>query len=118
MIPRVTAVEVTGPHSLRLTFSDGARKQVNLLALLGGPIFRPLLEPSFFRQVLLDPVAGTVVWPNGADIAPETLYGLPEEAQLAPGIPGRSPKPLRRSASAGQVAEKPKVRRRAVHHDD
>jgi hypothetical protein len=95
MIPRVTVVEVTGPHSLRLTFRDGARKQVNLLAPLEGPIFHPLLEPSFFRQVCLGPVAGTVVWPNGADIAPETLYELPDQAESTPGIPERSPnKPL------------------------
>ena len=59
MIPRVKEVEVVGPHSLRLTFHDGATKRVNLLPLLQGPIFQPLLQPSYFGQVLLDPVAGT-----------------------------------------------------------
>lgn len=115
MIPRVTTVEVSGPYSLRLTFHDGVRKQVNLLGLLRGPIFEPLLEPGFFRQVLLDPVAGTVVWPNGADVAPETLYGLPEELDLGKAVrPRRSPsKPLQRSAGAGKVAESPASRRRA-----
>ncbi len=66
MIPRVTAVEFCGSHSLRLSFHDGVRKQVNLLALLKGLIFAPLLDAAYFRQVLLDPVAGTVVWSNGA----------------------------------------------------
>jgi hypothetical protein len=78
---RVVAVDVAGPHTLALTFKDGTRKRVDLLPLLEGPIFEPLRDPAFFAQVLLDPVAGTVVWPNGADIAPETLYELSESVQ-------------------------------------
>lgn len=114
MIPHVVAVEVTGPHSLRLTFRDGVQRRVNLLPLLKGPIFQPLLDPDFFGQVLLDPVAGTIVWPNGADVAPETLYAMPEEAKLLPRARARpSHKPLRRSVSAGRVSEKPRGRRRA-----
>jgi hypothetical protein len=74
---RVVGVEVSGPHTLDVTFKDGTRKQIDLLPLLEGPIFEALRDPALFAQVLLDPVAGTVVWPNGADIAPETLYGMP-----------------------------------------
>ncbi|WP_242647915.1 DUF2442 domain-containing protein [Candidatus Desulforudis audaxviator] len=43
-------------------------------------------DPAFFRQVKVDPGAGTVVWPNGADLDPDVLYArsvplkLPEEA--------------------------------------
>jgi hypothetical protein len=73
---RVVKVEVRGAHSLDLTFKDGTRKRVNLLPLLEGPVFEPLRDPKYFARVELDPVAGTVVWPNGADIAPETLYDL------------------------------------------
>ncbi len=76
---RVVKAEVSGAHSLDLTFKDGTRKQVNLLPLLEGPVFERLRDPAFFARVLLDPVAGTVVWPNGADIAPETLYELPAQ---------------------------------------
>ena len=78
---RVVRAEASGPHSLDLTFKDGTRKQVNLLPLLEGPVFEPLRDPVFFARVMLDPVAGTVVWPNGADIAPETLYELPAETK-------------------------------------
>src|SRR5579859_255882 len=37
-------------------------------------VFEPLLDPKYFAQVKVDPDAATVVWPNGADLAPETLY--------------------------------------------
>jgi len=78
---RVVKAEVAGPHSLDLTFGDGKRKQVDLLPLLEGPIFQSLRDPVFFARVVLDPVAGTVVWPNGADIAPEPLYELATETR-------------------------------------
>jgi hypothetical protein len=86
---RIVKAEVTGPHSLDLTFKDGTRKQVDLRPLLEGLVFEPLRQPEFFARVVLDPVAGTVVWPNGADIAPETLYELPEETRCR--VPRKSP---------------------------
>jgi hypothetical protein len=49
--------------------------------LLKGRIFEPLHDPTYFKRVTVDPVGGTVVWPNGADFAPEALYGLTEEAE-------------------------------------
>lgn len=79
MILRVTSAEVVGPATLRLTFSDGIEKIVNAASLLQGPIFDPLRDPTFFAQARLDPVCGTVVWPNGADFAPEALYELSNE---------------------------------------
>ena len=83
MILRILEAEVCGPHSLHLVFNDGTRKRVNVLPLLEGPIFEPLRDPAYFARVTLDPVSGTVVWPNGADFAPEALYELPEETPVA-----------------------------------
>ena len=78
---RVVKAEACGEHSLDLTFKDGTRKRVNLRPLLEGPVFEPLLDPKYFALVDLDRVAGTGVWPNGADIAPETLYELASEGK-------------------------------------
>ncbi len=75
----VLEAEVCGPHSLRLTFSDGTHKRVNVLPLLEGPVFEPLHDPAYFARVVVDPIGGTVVWPNDADLAPETLYELDAE---------------------------------------
>jgi hypothetical protein len=83
MILHVIEVSVCGPHSLRLVFNDGTRKRVNLLPLLDGPIFEPLRDPVYFARVVVDPVVGTVVWPNEADLAPEALYELSPEEETA-----------------------------------
>ncbi len=81
MILRVTEAKVCGNHSLEITFNNGVRKRVNVLPLLVGAVFEPLRDPSFFARVKVDPVVGTVVWPNEADIAPEALYELPTEQE-------------------------------------
>lgn len=57
-----------------LRFRDGTCGEVDLSTKLRGPVFEPLKNVEFFKQVRLDPEADTIVWPNGADIAPETLH--------------------------------------------
>jgi len=78
-IPCVVSAKVCGPYSVFLVFDDGVSKQVGLRRLLKGPVFQPLLDPAEFAKLRVDPEAGTIVWPNQADIAPETLYLLPDE---------------------------------------
>jgi len=76
MILRILKAEVRGPFRLWLSFNDDTRAEVDVLSLLTGPVFEPLQDPACFAQVSLDPVSGTVVWPNGADFAPEALHAL------------------------------------------
>lgn len=104
-IVRIDTVELAGPHSLRLQFSDGLRKTVDILPLLRGPIFEPLRDPAYFSRVLLDPVAGTVVWPNGADFAPEALHDLPAQEDSDRRSTDQSDQPARGKRRA---AERPK----------
>ena len=72
----VTSVEVIAEHRLRLTFEDGAQGEIDASAWEWRGVFEPLEDPEYFRQASLNREAGTVVWPNGADIAPETLHAL------------------------------------------
>ena len=75
----VLEAKVCGDRSLHLTFDDGSSKRVNLGPLLDGPVFEPLHDPAYFARVSVDHECGTVVWPNGADLAPEALLDLPDE---------------------------------------
>ncbi len=73
----ITAVEHLGGHRLRLTFADGFVGDVDLAHRLKapkGPMFEPLHDVEYFAKVVVDAELGTVVWPNGADLAPDVLY--------------------------------------------
>lgn len=73
----ITAVEHLGGYRLRLTFADGLVGDVDLadrLEARRGPMFEPLRDVKYFASVYVDPELGTVVWPNGADLAPEVLH--------------------------------------------
>jgi hypothetical protein len=73
-IVHVTYVEVVGDHRLHLGFEDGVEGEVDFSGRDWRGVFQPLRDPSYFGRVHLDPELGTIVWPNGADIAPETLH--------------------------------------------
>jgi hypothetical protein len=53
-------------------FADSSEGEVDLSQEIWGPVFEPLKDPSYFRQFRI--AYGTMVWPNGADFAPEFLY--------------------------------------------
>ncbi len=72
---RVTDAEPLDNHRLRVTFNDGHIREVDCSFLLHGTLGEPLRDPDYFRQVRVDEEAGTVVWPNGLDPAPELLHG-------------------------------------------
>jgi hypothetical protein len=81
---RVTSVEPLGGFVLRLRFTDGTTRDVDVEPALWGPVFQPLRDdPQFFRQVRVDDELGTIVWPNGADLDPDVLHGDAEPAAHA-----------------------------------
>jgi hypothetical protein len=72
ILPQVVKAEYRGGHRIRLTFNDGSEKTVDFRPWLNGPVFEPLKDERYFQRFFLE--GGTVGWPNGADIAPETLH--------------------------------------------
>lgn len=79
MILRVTAVSVSGPSHLTVSFNNGVTKRVNVAPLLTGPVFEPLRDPQAFSRAALDDLLGVVTWSDEADFAPEALLALPDE---------------------------------------
>jgi uncharacterized protein DUF2442 len=74
----IVDVEVKSEYGLRVTFDDGAVREVSLEGQLDGPVFEPLRDPELFGQVTVDRESGTVTWPTGADLDPIVIYeGLP-----------------------------------------
>lgn len=81
---RITGVEPLRDFEVRLEFTDGSRKVVDLEPFLRGPIFETVREHrTVFERVRVDPELGTIVWPNGADLDPDVLYagGTPKWAE-------------------------------------
>ena len=57
-----------------LRFNDGAEGEIDLEAELEGEVFGPLKDQRLFQQFRVDAELETIVWENGADLAPEFLY--------------------------------------------
>ena len=74
LTPDITSVAVVRHGTLRLTFADGLVGEVDVLERMHGPVFAQARTPAGFDQVKVDSETGTVVWPGGADLAPDTLF--------------------------------------------
>ena len=71
----ITHVEVLHDHVVHLRFADGVEKSIDLEPYLYGPVFAEIWSnPAVFASVKVDRDAGTIVWPNGADLAPDVFY--------------------------------------------
>lgn len=74
MLPKIQKMNYEGKFLVWVKFEDGVQGLINLEEDLWGEVFEPLKDENKFAQVSLDPELGTIVWPNGADFAPEYLY--------------------------------------------
>jgi Protein of unknown function (DUF2442) len=72
--PDITEAAVVSHGVLRLRFADGTTGEVRVLERMRGPVFREARTRGGFAKVAVDVETGTVVWPGGADLAPDTLY--------------------------------------------
>ena len=91
----VIEIEYRGGFVYRVVFDDGKSGDMDFSEYVGkGPIFEPLRDMAFFKKATVE--GGTISWPNGADIAPETLYEKisrpqlvsPDAQETAPRQPG------------------------------
>jgi hypothetical protein len=75
----VTGIKYKGGHVFEINFDDGLKGDLDFSKFLKiGPVFEPLKDIAFFQKAAIG--GGAITWPNGADIAPETLY---EELEAA-----------------------------------
>lgn len=74
MILHVREARYVRDYVIWLRFNDGAEGEVDLSGELEGEVFEPLRDLRAFKSFSVDPELGTIVWENGADLAPEFLY--------------------------------------------
>lgn len=72
MNPRIKSVRATDEYTLVLQFTDDTHGIYDCAPLLDFGIFKALSDKQYFKRVAVD--NGTVAWPNGQDICPDTLY--------------------------------------------
>jgi hypothetical protein len=84
MIPKLIDAEYRGGYRAWLRFADGKEGEIDLGDELWGRVFEPLKDERNFARLSVHPELHTLVWPNGADFAPEYLYQKLSAATGAP----------------------------------
>ncbi len=81
----VVSAKYISDYKIHIKFSTGEERIVDMEHELWGEVFEPLKDKKFFEQFKVSEELGTIVWPNGADYAPYSLYdlGIPIEAVKA-----------------------------------
>lgn len=74
MTPKIQKIRYTSGYNYHIRFTDNREGVVDFTSFLWGDAFKQIKDKDFFKQAYIDKTAGTISWPNGADIAPETLY--------------------------------------------
>ena len=74
MFLHITNANYIEDYKISVSFNDGRKGIADMSNALNGSVFNELKKQSVFSQLRLDPVLETIVWPNGADFAPEFIY--------------------------------------------
>jgi hypothetical protein len=73
---KVVTAKYIGDYKIRVKFSTGEERIVDMETELWGEVFEPLKDKGIFEQLTVNKELCTIVWPNGADYAPYSLYDL------------------------------------------
>lgn len=82
----VTSARYIEDYRIWISFDDGTEGEADLSKALDGPVFAPLREKRLFSRFNVDPELETIVWPNGADFAPEYLKELVRKSSATRGV--------------------------------
>ena len=93
-LPSVVRAEYQGGFRIHVVFNDNSEATLDFQPWLDGPVFEPLKNPNVFRRFFVE--GGTVAWPNGADVAPETLYDAAQATRSNPALQPTAPARTRR----------------------
>jgi hypothetical protein len=74
MFVHVAEAKYVEGYRIWVRFTDGLSGEIDLAGELDGEVFEPLKDPRMFASFKVDDLSGTLVWPNGADFAPEFLH--------------------------------------------
>jgi hypothetical protein len=74
MFLHVTEARYLNAYCIEVAFNNGKKGIANLVDALKGPVFESLKSPEAFANFKVDPDLETIVWENGADLAPEYIY--------------------------------------------
>lgn len=74
MLPKLQEAKYLSDYRVWLKFADGIEGEIDLEKELWGEMFEPLKDKNYFSQFSMNGELETIVWPNGADFAPEFLY--------------------------------------------
>jgi hypothetical protein len=93
-LPEVVKAKHVSGFIIATRFNNGTEKHVDISQWFKGPVFKALKDPKFFEKFFIE--GGTLAWPNGVDIASESLYEAADiRLDNKRKIKGRSRQPVR-----------------------
>ena len=84
---RVVAVELVGGYVVKVVFSDGLVRELDIAPTVTAGVLTALADPVAFASVAVDDLIGTIMWPQGIDFDPDVLHGDDDtDVQFAPQV--------------------------------
>ncbi len=74
MFLHVTDAKYLEDYKVKVTFNNGREGVADLSGALKGKLFEPLKNKKLFSNLTVDKELDTIVWANGADLAPEFIF--------------------------------------------